>query len=239
MANEHGEWIMRGVTAEDPLCLHTPEELIALIDEIGFLPLFRNEVPLFSVEERTPPADWWSDSDRDPWRWRQILAESGRVAYGKFFDKKAGFLSLKWLPVFANWRRDGYDFDARWDDGKATRRQKKIMDLFSENDILFSFDVRQKAGFGKEGERGFEGTLSDLQGQTYLVVGDFQRRLNKKGEPYGWAIARYTTPEARWGYEAVTAAYEEEPEASRARIFARAAERFPTADPAAFLKILR
>ena len=36
----------------------------------------------------------------------------GKVAYGKFFDKKAGFISLEWLPYFANYRRSGYDFDA-------------------------------------------------------------------------------------------------------------------------------
>ena len=53
----------------------------------------------------------------DPWIWRTVAAGSGEVAYGKLFDNKAGFVSLEWLPVFANWRRDGYDFDARWDDG--------------------------------------------------------------------------------------------------------------------------
>ena len=44
--------------------------------------------------------------------WREIIARSGKVAYGKFFDKKAGFISVEWLPVFANYRRDGDDFDA-------------------------------------------------------------------------------------------------------------------------------
>ena len=40
-----------------------------------------------------------------------------------------------------NYRRDGYDFDALWDDEKASRRQKKIMDLFATREckcrILF------------------------------------------------------------------------------------------------------
>ena len=35
----------------------------------------------------------------------------------------------EWLPCFVNYRRDGYDFDALWDDGKASIRQKKMMDL--------------------------------------------------------------------------------------------------------------
>ena len=35
------------------------------------------------------------DPERDPWAWRQILAQRGHVAYGKFFDRKAGFISLE------------------------------------------------------------------------------------------------------------------------------------------------
>ena len=40
---------------------------------------------------------------------------------------------MEWLPAFANFRRDGYDFDARWDDGLANIRHKRIMDCFEEN----------------------------------------------------------------------------------------------------------
>ena len=75
------------------------------------------------MEERTVPAYWWSDdAKRDPWKWREMIAGSGRIAYGKFFNKKAGFISQKWLPYFVNLRRDGYDFDARWDDELASNR---------------------------------------------------------------------------------------------------------------------
>ena len=53
-----GEWIMKGCRRTDPECLHSPEDLRKLIRETGFLPLFSNEIPGFSVEERTPPDDW-------------------------------------------------------------------------------------------------------------------------------------------------------------------------------------
>lgn len=94
MAVENGEWIMRGPAWEDPACIHSWQELVDWIDEVGFLPLFRNGIDGFSAEERTCPTDWWSgDAARDPWEWRQLIARSGRVAYGKFFGKKAGFIS--------------------------------------------------------------------------------------------------------------------------------------------------
>ena len=135
MGNESGDWIMHGISGTDPLCIHTPEELIQTVDAIGFLPLFRNSVPGFSVEERTQAAGWWTGDERaDPWEWRRVLADSGKVAYGKFFDRKAGFVSLEWLPDFINWRRNGYDFDALWEDEKASYRQKKIMDLFANGE---------------------------------------------------------------------------------------------------------
>ena len=117
MGNENGVWIMHGLSASDPNCIHSAEELIRYIDEVGFLPLFKNEIPGFSVEEHTEAAYWWSgDEARDPWEWRRLIARSGRLAYGKFFDRKAGFISREWLPYFVNHRRDGYDFDALWDD---------------------------------------------------------------------------------------------------------------------------
>lgn len=163
MAVENGEWIMRGLAWEDPACIHSWQELVDWIDEVGFLPLFRNGINGFSAEERTCPQDWWSgDADRDPWEWRQLVARRGRAAYGKFFGKKAGFISKAWFPDFANWRRDGYDFDSRWDDGLATARQKKIMDQFIEADALLSYELKERAGFGKGGQKNFEGTVTDL-----------------------------------------------------------------------------
>lgn len=219
MAYENGEWVLHGVSPDDPACLHTPAELIRCVEEVGFLPLFQCRVPGLSVEERTAPSGWWTDDPaRDPWLWRAKLAAGGRVAYGKFFEKKAGFVSLDWLPFLANYRRGGYDFDARWDEQLAPHREERIMRLFAPGGELFSFEMRDRAGFGKGGEKNFEGTLASLQMQTYLVMRDFRCRRNKRGEEYGWPIAVYTTPEQLWGYERVSAAYSEEPEESFERI---------------------
>ncbi|MCR5584254.1 MAG: hypothetical protein K6F63_02315 [Lachnospiraceae bacterium] len=242
MGNENGTWIMYGVSRDDPECLHTPEEAIEYINKVGFLPLFRNEIPGFSLEERTVPEDWWSgDFKIDPWEWRKTISDSKKVAYGKFFDKKAGFVSLEWLPYFVNFRRDGYDFDALWDDGKASAKQKMIMNLFMEENEdaeLFSYEIKDKAGFGKEGAKGFEGTLTGLQMQTYLTVRDFRQRINKKGESYGWSVAVMTTPEHMWGRELVTSAYKEDPTESAKRIGKHMHDIYPIANQGQICKIL-
>ena len=71
MAIENGEWIMRGMDWDDPARIQSWEELIGWIDEIGFLPLFKNEVDGFSAEENTADLYWWSgDPEQDPWEWR-------------------------------------------------------------------------------------------------------------------------------------------------------------------------
>ena len=239
---EEERWVMHGLSPDDPACIRSAEELEDYVIRTGFLPLFRNEIPGFSVEEITSSDDWWSgDPEKDPWEWRKTLAARGNVCYGKFFDRKAGFISREWFPGFANYRRDGYDFDSRWDDELAGIRSKKIMDLFmeeNEGNELFSGELKSLAGFGKNREKNFEGELTRLQMQTYLVIRDFRRKISKNGNEYGWGIAVLCTPEHLWGYDFVTSCYKEEPSESAGRIFDRVRELYPEASLLSLKKVL-
>ncbi|MBR0311225.1 MAG: hypothetical protein IJQ98_02420, partial [Oscillospiraceae bacterium] len=86
MSTENGAWYIKGLEYDDPGCLHSPRELIEYVKRVGFLPLFGNDIPGFSVEEHTWTMGWWSgDADADPWEWREQIARSREVAYGKFF----------------------------------------------------------------------------------------------------------------------------------------------------------
>ena len=233
MICENGTWIVCGVDWDDPECIHTVDEAIEYINKVGFLPLFKNEILGFSLEERTVPEYWWCEDPKvDPWMWREIIARSGKVAYGKFFDKKAGFISLEWLPVFANYRREGYDFDARYEDGKAPRKHKMIMNNFLDDKMdseLLSNQLKVMSGFGKDGEKGFDGAVTTLMMQLYLCNSDFRKRTNKKGQDYGWNVASYCTPEHLWGYDTVTALYKEDPKVSWERIVEHMHEFYPIA----------
>ena len=155
MEKINGEWYMMGCEKSDPKLLRTADDLLELLRHIGFLPLFAGGIAGFSVEERTSASSWWSgDSQSDPWEWRIALAGHPEVAYGKFFDKKAGFIHRDFFPVFANYRRNGYDFDALSDEGLVPHRAKRIMDVFELNDEaigneIMSNALKEKAGFGK------------------------------------------------------------------------------------------
>ncbi len=54
MAVENGEWVMHGLDWDNPYRIRSYQELINWIDEVGFLPLFKNEIDGFSAEEQVP-----------------------------------------------------------------------------------------------------------------------------------------------------------------------------------------
>lgn len=237
---------MRGLEWNDPYRIRTYRELINWINEVGFLPLFANEVNGFSVEEHVSPHYWWTGNpEQDPWEWREIIARTEEVAYGKFFDRKSGFVSKEWFPVFANYRRDGYDSDARWDDELANIRHKKIMDCFErqedDDDIreYTGLQLKRACGFCKGGYKNFDGCITDLQMQTYLTIRDFRRKRNKRGIEYGMPVSIYCKPEDLWGYDMVTAGYKEDPQESKRRIFEHIRNLFPNASEKSIEKLIR
>ena len=84
--------------------IRTQEDLENLIEEWGFVPFFENEIEGFSIKEQVDPKLWFTEED-GPWEWKGRIAVKGRCAYGKFFGKKAGFVSKKWFADLLNYRR--------------------------------------------------------------------------------------------------------------------------------------
>jgi hypothetical protein len=74
--------------------------------------------------------------------------------------------------------------------------------------------------------------------QTYLVITDFIRRKNKRGEEYGMPVSVMMSPEAVWGRNVVTAAYKEKPDESWMRIFEHIKELYGESDDAAIIKVI-
>ena len=59
-----GQWYMQGVDWDDPSCVHSADELLEVIEKVGFMPLFSLK-HLFVTGERvasfTPHWAGWSD----------------------------------------------------------------------------------------------------------------------------------------------------------------------------------
>lgn len=219
--------------------LRSPEDIVALTAELGFLPFFAGEIPGFSVEDCCPPELWFSENADGPWEWKGPAARSGQCVYGKFFGGKAGFISKEWFPGFANLRRDGYDFDARYEEGLAARKDRAVYDTLTEHGALLSKELKRLCNYHKGGNKGFDTIITRLQMQTYVTIGDFVYLQDKYGQTYGWGVAQYTTPEARFGYDFVTSAYRKDPAESKADILAHLKSILPDADEAQLLKLIK
>ena len=198
--------------------IHNTIELETLVQQMGFLPFFSCGVPNFSIEEFTPSRYWFVDGVEGPWEWRMQLARRGVVAYGKLFTRKAGLVSREWYPDLANYRRNGYDFDARYEDGLASHREKRVMDVLLREGPTLSKDLKRLAGFGRGGLKGFDTVITNLQMQTYVAVHSFEYAHNKYGQPYGWGMARYAVTEDVLGSDVTQGAYHRDPVESKLRI---------------------
>ncbi|MBQ3416950.1 MAG: hypothetical protein IJH32_03865 [Ruminococcus sp.] len=212
--------------------ISSQSDLTDLIEEFGFMPFFANSIDGFSIEEHIDPACWYhSDTDTWPaWEWKGPVIREMNCAYGKFFEKKACYISKKWFPDFANYRRDGYDFDARWDDELAPRQDKRLYDLIEPNAPILSKELKKLGDYRKGGVKGFDTSINRLQAQGYVLISDFVYMKNKRGETYGWGVAEYSTPESFMGKSFTDTVYRRSPEESYERLLEHFCRLFPDED---------
>lgn len=212
--------------------IRTKEDIIRLVNELGFLPYFKGEIPGFSIEENC--RNFWGTADEPscPWDWKGPIIREGGCAYGKFYRGKAVYISRDWFPDFANWRRDGYDYDARVDDGKARHRDGRIMQVLAERSPLRSKELKALCCLSEESRKSFDASMVFLQMQAYVTISDFIYETDRLGRPYGWGLAQYATPEQFFGEDFSARVYLREPEESRERLRAHLAKLLPQADAA-------
>ena len=218
--------------------IRTQRDLINAVQTFGVLPYFRNSIPGFSIEEHAAPSAWFS-YEPGVWEWKgPVIRETG-CAYGKFFEKKAAFVSREWFPDLANYRRDGYDFDARYEDGLASYGDKQLYELVENNGPILSKHLKKIGDYRKGGRKGFDTSMNRLQAQCYIVTSDFVYLTNKYCREYGWGVAEYATPEQVMGSAFTDAVYQRKPEESYQRIAEHIKRLFPKTDDAAVQKFLK
>ena len=222
----------------DDLYISTIEDLEQAVEELGFLPYFANSIPGFSIEEHVDPRVWFS-GEPGTWEWKGPVINELNCAYGKFFEKKAVYISKDWFPDFANYRRDGYDFDARFEDGLAPYRDKFLYDLVASESPVLSKRLKALGNFRKGGNKGFDTVINRLQAQGYVVISDFVYMVDKHGKEYGWGVAEYSTPERFMGKSFTDRVYQRTPEESYERIRQHLHKILPDADDQAIRKLLK
>lgn len=238
--------------------LRSASELEERIMQLGFLPFFRNSIRGFSIQEMVDPRLWFSDEE-GPWEWKGPVIRNLNCAYGKFFNGKAGYISLDWFPDFANYRRSLRPVDTGASNPGTGISERMILDTIRAHESLLSKELKDLCGLKSANKRrkfdlidtlepapvavnrrrgGLEPALTGLQMSTRIVIADFEYNISRSGEPYGWGVARYTTPEALYGEEILTACEGRDPHESRERIIRQLSTVFPDTPAAKLLKIV-
>ncbi len=57
--------------------VRTKQDLIDAVERFGFMPLFANRLPGFSVEEHAVPEVWFSDEAEGVWEWKSFFEQNG------------------------------------------------------------------------------------------------------------------------------------------------------------------
>lgn len=200
----------------DTMKLHSCQELMAYIEEIGFLPLLPMGIPGWSADEimdedcqyvKLPDGGW----EWPLWSWKgPILQESG-CAYGKFFKRKAAFVSRAWWPDFCNYRRS---ICPQPEEGSV---EEMILATLKEYGSLITRELRAACGFtGPKMRSRFDAYLTRLEMAGYIVTEDFVYPHDRHNRPYGWGWSLLTTPEKLFGRDACRT--ERTPEESHERL---------------------
>lgn len=212
-------------------------QLVELVLDIGFLPFFKCGIEGYSLEELCPPELWFT-SQPGPWEWKEAAVGAEGLVYGKLFQGKAVFAAPERFAALANYRRDGYDFDTRFELGMCSRREERIVSALADGPLL-THALKRAAGFGGAGGlKGFDATLAELQRQTYVIVDGFEYKLDRFGRRYGWGVSRWTLPESALGAERVRALYIEEPARSLERVADCISRACPGAPREAVLRLI-
>lgn len=207
------------------------------IQEVGFLPLLYSNILGFSADEAVDPDCRYVLLDDGSWDWPlwdwkgPIVTESDCV-YGKFFNKKAGFVSRAWWPDLYNWRRHAHPAPS------AGSVEETILLTLREHGSLITRDLRRLCGFTEPKMRSrFDGYVTRLQMACRVVTEDFVYPRDKHGKEYGWGWALLTTPEQLLGKEACLC--DRTPEESLERMLDHLKRLLPRANKQELMKLIK
>ena len=216
--------------------IHDCPELMEAIGQLGFLPLLAGNIPGFSADEMIAPECRYkllddSSWDWPLWDWKGPIVTEGHFAYGKFFDGKAGFVTMEWWPDLCNWRRNRHPLP----DEESV--EGAILEVLHVNGSMITRDLRSACGFtGAKMRSRFDSYVTRLQMACRVVTEDFVYPHDKHGNRYGWGWALLNTPERLFGR--VSCLCNRTPDESHDRLTAHFRELLPHASDKDIEKII-
>lgn len=197
------------------------KDFLKIVEEIGFMPLSNNCIDFINLSDLTEQEQWHTDLPSDPWPWRMKIEEEHKAAYAKLFDKKPGFISLEWYPMFIAARRKGRSFNEMYSDGLMSSYAKQIYKLFETHEVLAVHEIKAMCGFTKELNSKYESAMCELQMGMFITINGAKQKTNAKGEPYGWPSTAYSTVETWAGEDIIEKAQSIKPQDAQDEILIR------------------
>ncbi|GIP26008.1 hypothetical protein J23TS9_11380 [Paenibacillus sp. J23TS9] len=172
------------------------EEAVEYIEQVGILPLASLIPDYPSLESITPKDSWHSDTEDDPWSWRTRFPLEGKAAYGKFFKKKAVFVSSEWFPWVYTCLSMGTDAEKCYRDGLLSRTAWQLYQLIDTEQGIDTRMLRERALMkAKEDKKAFDQAIIELQESLFIVISGVKAKVNEMGEVNGWSSTSYETAE--------------------------------------------
>ena len=217
--------------------IHSCPELMAYIQQVGFLPLLDSGIWGYSAEDVVdedcryvvlPDGGW----DWPLWKWKGPIVTEGDCVYGKFFAGKAGFVSREWWSDLCNYRRSQHPVPQ---EGSI---EEAILFTLGEQGSLITRQLRAACGFtGPKMRSRFDSYITRLQMACRIITEDFVYPQDRHGREYGWGWSLLTLPEQLLGREACQCP--RTPQESFDRMFAHFKELLPDATDQQILKLIK
>jgi hypothetical protein len=172
--------------------LTTYADFVERVEELGFMSLSPIMPGFPSLGDETPKNLWHTGLDTDPWRWKDRAAEEKLLAYGCILGGHKGFVTQRMYSIFYAAFHPTLVMPERWANGTLKQRAWQLWQLFEERGTLTTGRIRKSLGVSrKRGASAVDTAIRQLQAEYYITVDGSERKINAKGEFYGWAVNRY------------------------------------------------
>lgn len=121
------------------------------------------------------------DSETDPWEWRiRGLTQANKIAYGKVFFKKSGWINQEWYPYFLAIRRGSKTLEDMYEDGMISSLSNDVYKLIEDCPGIALHELKLELGISKNNKSEFDRAITDLQMKLFITISGQKYKLSSE-----------------------------------------------------------
>ncbi|MHC1694254.1 MAG: hypothetical protein AB9835_03035 [Eubacteriales bacterium] len=216
--------------------LHTYAEFLDYVNNKGVLAFSAGMPESFPSLNGLVSREQWhtGDPETDPWQWKDRAASEKVLAFGCILNGHKGFVSQKLYPLFYSAFRPSADPEERYEYGEVAKEALSVWELLRDGADVSTFDIT--AAFKSFNKSRLERAVVSLQKEYYITVSGNRRKMNAKGEEYGWPSNTYAAVDV-WAKDWLSVGMSDRV-AAREAVVSHCLDVFPGLDSGALRKVL-